>query len=434
MGVFKALQHTFGQMGPCAAIQALRKINQKEGFNCQSCAWPSPDRERSFAEFCENGAKAVAYEGTKKRVTPEFFSRYSVAELQTKSEYWLGQQGRLTSPNDSSRRSIALSAHRLGCRLSTTLPRRLTSCALLTRPPFTPPAKRAMRPRFSISSSSVSLAPTICRIVRICATSPAAARCVTSSEVGKGSVSLEDFAKADAIFVIGQNPGTNHPRMLSSLQRAKQRGCKIVSINVLPEVGLMRFTNPQDFANPRKAIPALLGKSTTISDLWLPVRVNGDIAVMKGIMLEMLAREERNPGSVFDRLFIERYCVGVEPFLEELRRTKWAEIEECSGLTRQQIRAAAEVAMQSDRIICCWAMGLTQHRNSVATIEEVMNFLFLRGNIGRPGAGACPVRGHSNVQGDRTMGICENVGQRFLDALGREFRFEPPSRAWSRHR
>jgi molybdopterin-dependent oxidoreductase alpha subunit len=252
-----------------------------------------------------------------------------------------------------------------------------------------------------------------------------ALRHVTGS--GKGSVSLEDFEKADAIFVIGQNPGTNHPRMLTSLQRAKQRGCKIVSINVLPEVGLMRFTNPQDFANPRKAIPALLGKATTISDLWLPVRVNGDIAVMKGIMLEMLACEERNAGSVFDRSFIERYCAGFEPFLEELRQTKWAEIEECSGLTRQQIRAAAEVAMQSDRIICCWAMGLTQHRNSVATIEEVMNFLFLRGNIGRPGAGACPVRGHSNVQGDRTMGISENVGQRFLDALGREFGFEPPS-------
>jgi molybdopterin-dependent oxidoreductase alpha subunit len=214
--------------------------------------------------------------------------------------------------------------------------------------------------------------------------------------------------------------------MLSSLQRAKQRGCKIVSINVLPEAGLMQFTNPQDFARPRKALAALLGKSTTISDLWLPVRVNGDMAVMKGIMLEMLADEERKPGRVFDRVFIEQYGEGFEAFLEELRRTRWAEIEECSGLTRQQIRAAAEVAMQSDRIICCWAMGLTQHRNSVATIEEVMNFLFLRGNIGRPGAGACPVRGHSNVQGDRTMGICENVEPRFLDALAREFDFDPP--------
>jgi molybdopterin-dependent oxidoreductase alpha subunit len=425
IGVFKALQHTFGQMGPHAAIQALRKINQKAGFNCQSCAWPSPDRERSFAEFCENGAKAVAYEGTKKRVTPEFFSRYSVAELQTKSEYWLGQQGRLTSPMilregashyqpiewDAACEHVAAPLNQL---------RSPDEAAFYTS------GKTSNEAAFlyqlfvrQFGTNNLPDCSNMCHQASGCAL-----RHVTG--MGKGSVSLEDFAKADAIFVIGQNPGTNHPRMLSSLQRAKQRGCKIVSINVLPEVGLMRFTNPQDFANPWKAIPALLGKSTTISDLWLPVRVNGDIAVMKGIMLEMLACEEQNPGTVFDRSFIERYSVGFEPFVEELRRTKWAEIEECSGLTRQQIRAAAEVAMQSDRIICCWAMGLTQHRNSVATIEEVMNFLFLRGNIGRPGAGACPVRGHSNVQGDRTMGICENVGQRFLEALGREFRFEPP--------
>ena len=244
--------------------------------------------------------------------------------------------------------------------------------------------------------------------------------------VGKGTVTLEDFEKADAIFVIGQNPGTNHPRMLTSLQKAKQRGCRIVSINVLPEVGLMRFTNPQDFADPLKALPALLGKSTAMADLWLPVRANGDVAVMKGIMLEMLAAEERNPGGVFDRAFIETCSAGYQTFVEDLRRSDWREIEESSGLTREQIRKAADVAVQCDRIICCWAMGLTQHRNSVDTIEEVMNFLFLKGNIGRPGSGACPVRGHSNVQGDRTMGIGHRMGKGFLDDLGREFGFEPP--------
>jgi molybdopterin-dependent oxidoreductase alpha subunit len=425
MGVLKTLQHTLSQMGPFAAIQALRKINQKHGFNCQSCAWPSPDRERSFAEFCENGAKAVAHEGTKKRITAEFFSRYSVAELQTKSEHWLGQQGRLTSPMilregashyepiewDAAFNHVASALNQL---------RSPHEAAFYTS------GKTSNEAAFlyqlfvrQFGTNNLPDCSNMCHQASGCAL-----RHVTG--IGKGSVSLEDFEKADAIFIIGQNPGTNHPRMLSSLQRAKQRGCKIVSINVLPEVGLMRFTNPQDFANPRKTIPALLGKSTTISDLWLPVRVNGDMAVMKGIMLEMLACEDRNPGSVFDRSFIERYCVDFEPFVEELRRTKWAEIEEGSGLTRRQIRAAAEVAMQNDRIICCWAMGLTQHRDSVATIEEVMNFLFLKGNIGRAGAGACPVRGHSNVQGDRTMGICENVGQGFLDALGREFGFEPP--------
>jgi molybdopterin-dependent oxidoreductase alpha subunit len=425
MGVFKTLQHTFGQMGPLSAIRALRKINQKDGFNCQSCAWPSPDRGRSFAEFCENGAKAVAHEGTKKRITPEFFSRYSVVELLTKSEYWLGQQGRLTSPMmlregashyepiewDAAFKHIAAFLNQL---------RSPHEAAFYTS------GKTSNEAAFlyqlfvrQFGTNNLPDCSNMCHQASGCALGHVIG-------VGKGSVNLEDFEKADAIFVIGQNPGTNHPRMLSSLQRAKQRGCKIVSINVLPEVGLMRFTNPQDFANPRKAIPALMGNSTTISDLWLPVRVNGDIAVIKGIMLEMLACEERNPGSVFDRSFIERYTVGFQSFLQELRRTEWAEIEECSGLRRQQIRAAAEVAMQNDRIICCWAMGLTQHRHSVATIEEVMNFLFLKGNIGRRGAGACPVRGHSNVQGDRTMGICENVGQRFLDALGREFGFEPP--------
>ncbi len=425
MGVFKTLQHTFGEMGLYAAIRALRKINQKDGFNCQSCAWPSPDDERSFAEFCENGAKAVAHEGTKKRITAEFFSRYSVTELQTKSEYWLGHQGRLTSPmilrNGASHyEPIAWEA------AFTQVAAALDQLRSPHEAAFYTSGKTSNEAAFlyqlfvrQFGTNNLPDCSNMCHQASGCAL-----RHVIGN--GKGSVSLDDFEKADAIFVIGQNPGTNHPRMLSSLQRAKQRGCKIVSINVLPEVGLIRFTNPQDFANPRKAIPALLGKATTISDLWLPVRVNGDMAVMKGIMLEMLACEERNPGSVFDRSFIEQYCVGFGLFLEELRRTKWMEIEEGSGLTRQQIRAAAKIAMQSDRIICCWAMGLTQHRNSVATIEEVMNFLFLRGNIGRPGAGACPVRGHSNVQGDRTMGICENVGQRFLDDLGREFGFAPP--------
>ena len=425
MGVFKTLQHTFRQMGPVAAIQALRKINQKHGFNCQSCAWPSPDRDRSFAEFCENGAKAVAHEGMKKRITAEFFSRYSVAELQTKSEYWLGQQGRLISP-------VILregASHYEPIEWSAAFSHVAAALNQLRSPheaAFYTSGKTSNEAAFlyqlfvrQFGTNNLPDCSNMCHQASGCAL-----RNVIGA--GKGSVSLDDFQKADAIFIIGQNPGTNHPRMLSSLQRAKQRGCKIVSINVLPEVGLMRFTNPQDFANPRKVIPALLGKSTSISDLWLPVRVNGDLAVMKGIMLEMLACEDQRPGSVFDRAFIEQYCVGFEPFLEELRRTEWAEIEEGSGLTRQQIRAAADLAMQSDRIICCWAMGLTQHRHSVATIEEVMNFLFLKGNIGRPGAGACPVRGHSNVQGDRTMGISENVGQRFLDALGREFGFEPP--------
>ena len=425
MGVVKSLQHTFGEMGPVDATRALLKLNQKDGFHCQSCAWPSPDGDRSFAEFCESGAKAVADEGTRKRITPDFFARYSLAELQEKSDYWLGHQGRLTSPMVF--RAGATHYEPIGWEaafelLGTTL----NGLQSPNHAAFYTSGKTSNEAAFlyqlfvrQFGTNNLPDCSNMCHEASGCAL-----RNVIGA--GKGTVTLEDFETADAIFVIGQNPGTNHPRMLTSLQKAKQRGCKIVSINVLPEVGLIRFTNPQDFANPLKAFPALLGKSTKMADLWLPVRVNGDMAVMKGIMLEMLAVEERNPGAVFDRAFIETHCVGYDTFIEELRRTDWKQIEESSGLTREQIRKAAGIAVRCHRIICCWAMGLTQHRNSVATIEEVMNFLFLKGNIGRPGSGACPVRGHSNVQGDRTMGICERMGQSFLDDLGREFCFEPP--------
>jgi molybdopterin-dependent oxidoreductase alpha subunit len=424
-GVVKSIQHTFGQMGPAAAMQALSKVNQRRGFVCQSCAWPNPEGHRSFAEFCENGAKAIASEGTKKRITPEFFAQHSITELQGKSDYWLGHQGRLTFPmvlRDGATHYQPIEwdeAFRL-------LGQVLNSLNSPNEAAFYTSGKTSNEAAFlyqlfvrQFGTNNLPDCSNMCHEASGCAL-----RNVIG--VGKGTVSLEDLERADAIFVIGQNPGTNHPRMLISLERAKQRGCKIVSINVLPEVGLKRFTNPQNFANPLKALPALFGKSTRISDLWLPVRVNGDMAVMKGIMLEMLAAEERNPGSVFNHDFIETYSIGYEPFLDELRRTDWKQIEESSGLTREQIRKAADIAVRSDRIICCWAMGLTQHHNSVATIEEVMNFLFLKGNVGRPGAGACPVRGHSNVQGDRTMGIGENMAKSFLDDLGREFGFEPP--------
>jgi anaerobic selenocysteine-containing dehydrogenase len=302
MSVLKTIQHTFGEMGPPDATQALRKINQKDGFVCQSCAWPNPDDHRSFAEFCENGAKAVAHEGTKKRITEEFFSLYSIAELQGKSDYWLGQQGRLTCPMILPEGATHYepieweSAFNLFGRI-------LSGLTSPNEAAFTPPARRATSGflyQLFVRQFRTNNRPDCANLCH--EASGCALRNVIG--IGKGTVILDDFEKADAIFVIGQNPGTNHPRMLSSLQRAKQRGCKIVSINVLPEVGLSRFTNPQDFANPLKALPALVGKSTKISDLWLPVRVNGDMAAIKGIMLEMLAAEERNPGTVFDRAFI----------------------------------------------------------------------------------------------------------------------------------
>ena len=247
--------------------------------------------------------------------------------------------------------------------------------------------------------------------------------------VGKGCVTLKDFEATDCIFILGQNPGTNHPRMMTFLERAKKNGAKIVAINPMPEPGLLEVVNPnpQEYRNPFTfGAKMLFNQGTPLADLWLPVRLNGDMAVMRGMMKEMLVEEERQPGSVFDREFIGQYTVGFEAFIEHVRVTSWDDILESSGLTREQIREAAQIALTSKRIISCWAMGLTQHKNAVATIQEVMNFHLLGGHIGRPGAGPCPVRGHSNVQGDRTMGIWERMNEHFMDKLGSEFRFAPP--------
>jgi molybdopterin-dependent oxidoreductase alpha subunit len=238
--------------------------------------------------------------------------------------------------------------------------------------------------------------------------------------VGKGTVLLQDFELADTIFLIGQNPGTNHPRMLGALQSAVRRGCQVVSINPIPEVGMMQFQHPQE-------VLQLIGSSSTpITTLFLQVRINGDVALLKGIMKAMLEEEERRPGKIFDHHFIASHTSGFEAFIEDLRGESWEVIIEESGIDRERIQQAAEVVMRSKRLICCWAMGLTQHKNAVANIQEIINLLLLGGHIGRPGAGACPVRGHSNVQGDRTMGIWERMSDSFLDRLGAEFGFEPP--------
>ncbi|HKO36198.1 MAG TPA: FdhF/YdeP family oxidoreductase, partial [Pyrinomonadaceae bacterium] len=238
---------------------------------------------------------------------------------------------------------------------------------------------------------------------------------------GKGTVTLEDFTLCDAIFVIGQNPGTNHPRMLSTLLAAKRRGCKIVHINPLPEAGLTRFKHPQEVWN-------WLGSGTKLADLFLQVRINGDVALLKGIMKEVLDAEDRKPGHVLDHDFIKQYTTGFEEFRQALRAVQINDIIEQSGITKAQIEEAARTFLESERVIFCWAMGLTQHKNAVGNIQEIVNLMLLRGQMGKPGAGLCPVRGHSNVQGDRTMGIWEQPTSQFLDSLEKEFNFSPPRR------
>lgn len=412
-------------MGVARGLKALLNANKKTGFDCQSCAWPSPDGDRQVAEFCENGAKAIADEATTKKITAEFFHQHSLDDLCARGDLWLGQQGRLTEPM----------VKRAGAThyepISWDDAFRLIAGELNALP--TPDAA-AFYTSGRTSNEAAFLYQLFVRqfgtnnlpdCSNMCHESSGAAMNETLG-IGKGCVKLDDFEHAAAIFIIGQNPGTNHPRMLSSLESAKARGAKIVSINPLPEVGNFRFKNPQDLKNPLRAAGVFFGGGTKLSDLWVPLRINGDVAVLKGIMKEMLGEEENRPGSVFDLGFIRDHTSGFEEFIADLRATTWDDILVSTGVTRERIRAAAEIAMQSKSIICCWAMGLTQHKNAVATIQEIINFLLLGGNVGRPGAGPCPVRGHSNVQGDRTMGIWERMNDKFLDNLGAEFRFAPP--------
>jgi molybdopterin-dependent oxidoreductase alpha subunit len=413
------------EMGVARGFKTLLNVNKKAGFDCQSCAWPSPDDHRQVAEFCENGAKAIADEATTKRLSREFFRQHSLDDLRGQTDLWLGQQGRLTEP--MVKRAGATHYEPISWEdafqlIATELNALPTPDAAAFYTSGRTSNEAAFLYQLFVRQFGTNNLPDCSNM---CHESSGAAMNETLG-VGKGCVKLEDFEHADAIFIVGQNPGTNHPRMLSSLARAKENGAKIVSINPMPEVGNFRFKNPQDLKSPLRAAGVLFGEGVKLSDLWLPVRINGDVAVFKGIMKEMLAEEEKRRGSVFDRAFIRDFTAGFDAFLADLREASWDDILVSSGLTREQIRTAAAIAMQSTRIICCWAMGLTQHRNAVATIQEIVNFLLLGGNIGRKGSGPCPVRGHSNVQGDRTMGIWERMNDNFLDKLGAEFDFAPP--------
>ncbi|MCE0523158.1 MAG: FdhF/YdeP family oxidoreductase [Methylacidiphilales bacterium] len=423
--VVQTMRFTFREMGAVRGIRELLHLNQKKGFDCQSCAWPSPDEHRSMTEFCENGVKAVADEATTRRVTREFFAQYSVAQLAAQSDHWLGHQGRLTEPMVL--RPGATHYEPISWPAAFSLvAAELHALASPNEASFYTSGRTSNEAAFlyqlfvrQFGTNNLPDCSNMCHESSGCALKE-------TIGVGKGTVTLHDFDQADAIFLIGQNPGTNHPRMLTSLERAKERGCKIVSINPLPETGNFRFKNPQDFKNPLKAIPTLLGQGTHLSDLWLPVRLGGDMAVFKGIIKEMFEAEARQPGTVLDARFIGEQTTGFAEFKERIDATSWEEILHAGGLAREQIAAAAQIAVEAKAIICCWAMGLTQQTDAVATIQEIVNFLLLGGNIGRPGAGVCPVRGHSNVQGDRTMGIWERMSEKFHAALDHEFDFTSP--------
>ncbi len=412
------LKVTSAEMGLVRGARTLLKINQPGGVDCPGCAWPEPDRERSHFEFCENGAKHVADEATTKRVTPEFFQQWSVAKLSRQSDQWLNAQGRLTHPMLLPRGATHYEPVSWDDAFEL-LAGELNSLNYPDQAVFYTSGRTSNEAAFLyqlfVRQFGTNNLPDCSNM---CHESSGSALGETIG-VGKGTVTLEDFDKAEAIFVIGQNPGTNHPRMLSALERAKRNRCRLVHINPLPEVGMTRFKHPQH-------VLGMLGSGTALADLFLQVRINGDVALLKGIMKGVLAREERQPGTVLDHDFLAAHSSGFEEFVTALHGVSWAGIEEQSGVSKEKIDEAAQIFVESESTIFCWAMGLTQHRNAVANIQEIVNLMLLRGQIGKPGAGLCPVRGHSNVQGDRTVGIWERPTDAFLDRLGAEFGFNPP--------
>jgi molybdopterin-dependent oxidoreductase alpha subunit len=426
--LIQSLKYTLRETGFTRGIRTWLKVNKKDGFDCQSCAWPNPDGKRHLFEFCENGVKALASEGTLKHAGPDFFREHSVADLQKQSDYWLELQGRIVHPMVKRENATHYEPIRWDEAFQL-MARELNALPSPDAAAFYTSGRASNEAAFiyqlfarQFGTNNLPDCSNMCHESSGAALSEAIG-------IGKGCVTIDDFEETDCIFIIGQNPGTNHPRMLTALERAKKNNASIVAVNPMPEPGLMEVVNPnpQEYHNPfQYGAKMLLDIGTPLANLWLPVRINGDMAAMRGIMKEMLADEEQRPGSVFDLEFIAAHTTGFDEFLTHLRATPWDVILRSSGLTRAQIREAAEIAMKSKRIICCWAMGLTQHKNAVGTIQEVMNFLLLGGHIGRPGAGPCPVRGHSNVQGDRTMGIWERMNDKFMDKLGREFGFTPP--------
>ena len=408
-----SMKRAIEQMGVVRTTRTLLKLNQVDGFDCQGCAWPDPaPGERAHAEFCENGAKAVTEEATRRTIGSDFFAAHPMTELQEKTDYWLGQQGRIIEPmylrsGGTHYEPISWEdAHQV-------VARNLNALATPDQAIFYTSGKTSNEAAFAyqlfaraFGTNNLPDCSNMCHE----STSVALAEVIG---IGKGSVTLEDIHEAQLIVIAGQNPGTNHPRMLTALEKAKHNGARIISVNPLREAGLVRFKNPQKARG-------VVGKGTALADLHLPIRLNGDLALFQAIGALLLEWD------CVDHDFVERHTTGFPEWADHLRALDWDVVLRSTGLTREQIEEAAGMVRDSDATVFCWAMGITQHRNAVATVKEIANVAFLQGNIGKPGAGLCPVRGHSNVQGDRTMGIWERPPAHFLDSLRDEFGFDPP--------
>ncbi|MEU4969365.1 FdhF/YdeP family oxidoreductase [Streptomyces smyrnaeus] len=418
--VTHALGYSLGQTSVRRTALTLLNINQAEGIDCPGCAWPDgAPGKRHTNEYCENGAKHINDEATSRRVTRDFFREHSIAELDGRSDYWLNQQGRLTEP--MVKRSGTTHYEPIGWDEALSL----LAAELVG---LDSPDEALFYVSGRLSNEAAFLLQLFARAFGTNNLPDCSNMCHESSGfamrealgTGKGSVSLDDIHHADLVFVVGQNPGTNHPRMLSALEETKRNGGQVVAVNTLPEAGLMRFKNPQKARG-------VIGRGTAVADQFVHIRAGGDLALFQALNRMLLEAEDGAPGTVLDHDFIRNHTTGFTDFAEHARTVAWEDLLEATGLPREEIEAVFDRVLESKKIIVCWAMGLTQHKHGVPTIREVINFLMVRGNLGRPGTGACPVRGHSNVQGDRTMGVWEQMPQEFLDALEREFGFTPPT-------
>jgi len=414
--VSNALKDASSQMGMVRCNKTLLNLNQTKGFDCPSCAWPDPHpSERSgIAEYCENGARAVAEEATIARANRDFFAKHSVEEMMGWTERQLGKSGRITHPmilKEGATHYTPISWDDAFKTIATHLNLLDTPDEAIFYTSGRTSNEAAFLYQLFVRQFGTNNLPDCSNM---CHESTGMGLSQTIG-IGKGTVKLEDFYVADVILVIGQNPGTNHPRMLSALQKAKRAGAKIVSINPLPETGMKNFKNPQE-------IRGWIGNPTPIADSFLQVRINGDLALLKAIMIVLLELD------AVDKEFVENHTKGYDELVSDLKNYQVADLSKACGISEQQIRETATLIAERKKMIICWAMGITQHENGVDNIKEIVNLLLMRGSIGVPGAGACPVRGHSNVQGDRTVGIWEHLKPAFKEKLEKQFDFEAPNK------
>jgi len=417
-GVLVSLRRGLEQMGAIRTAETWRRLNQRDGFDCPGCAWPEEHGGRKLAEFCENGAKAVAEEATRRTVTPEFFARHTVAELATKPEYWLSQQGRLTHPmvlrpGADHYRPIGWDE---ACRL---IAEHLHALAGPDEAVFYTSGRTSNEAAFlyqlmvrSFGTNNLPDCSNMCH-------ESSGTALTESIGIGKGSVTVDDVEHADLIIIAGQNPGTNHPRMLGVLEKARANGARVIAVNPLPEAGLIRFRDPQK-------VNGVVGHGVPIADEFVQIRIGGDMALFQGLGRLLVDADDRAPGTVIDRDFVAAHSHGFDEYAEHARTVDLEAVLAATGIEGSQLERVAAMLSASRRTIVCWAMGITQQSHAVATIAEITNLLLLRGMIGKPGAGVCPVRGHSNVQGDRTMGIWEKMPETFLAALDDRFGIVSP--------